>query len=99
MTYERIGTLKSHPGKRDEVIAILLSGTDGLASANCYIYDVSIDLGDPDLLWVREVWEDQASHRASLQLPETKAAIAKAMPLLTGEFTGSEIELIGGLGG
>jgi hypothetical protein len=33
-----------------------------------------------------------------LQLPETKAAIAEAMPMLTGEFSGQNVEIVGGLG-
>ena len=49
------------------------------------------------MIWVREVWADQASHRASLQLEETRAAIGAAMPLLTGEFTGAKIQTVGGI--
>ena len=97
MTYERLGSLRTHPGKRDEVVAILLSGLAGLKAVGCLVYDVSLDLGNDDLIWVREVWADQASHRASLQLPETRAAIAAAMPLLTGEFTGAELRTVGGI--
>lgn len=37
-------------------------------------------------------------HDASLQLPETRAAIGSAMPMLTGEFTGRETAVVGGLG-
>lgn len=53
---------------------------------------------DPDTVWVTEVWESKEKHDASLQLPETKAAIAKAMPMLTGEFTRQELFVVGGLG-
>jgi hypothetical protein len=35
--------------------------------------------------------------RAEL-LPETRAAIAEAMPMLTGEFTRQELTVVGGLG-
>ena len=97
MTYERLGSLRTHPGKREEVVAILLSGLEGLAAVGCIVYDVSLDLGNEDLIWVREVWVDLANHRASLQLPETRAAIGAAMPLLTGEFTGAEIRTVGGV--
>ncbi|GAA0528798.1 hypothetical protein GCM10009533_30080 [Saccharopolyspora spinosporotrichia] len=38
--------------------------------------------------WVTEVWKSKEHHTASLELPEVKEAIGKAMPLLTGEFTG-----------
>jgi quinol monooxygenase YgiN len=41
---------------------------------------------------------DKEHHDASLQLPATKAAIGKAMPMLTGEFTRQELTVVGGLG-
>src|SRR3954453_22191698 len=41
----------------------------------------------PGLIWVFEVWPTKGDHDASLQLPETRAVIAAAMPMLTGEFT------------
>jgi quinol monooxygenase YgiN len=44
------------------------------------------------------VWESKSHHDASLQLPETKAAITQAMPMLTGEFTGLEFTVQGGAG-
>jgi quinol monooxygenase YgiN len=44
------------------------------------------------------VWESAEHHAASLQLPGTRAAIAAAMPLLTGEFTRQETQVAGGLG-
>jgi quinol monooxygenase YgiN len=45
-----------------------------------------------------EVWASRNAHRASLQLPETRQAIAEAMPLLTGEFQSIGLDVIGGLG-
>ena len=53
---------------------------------------------DADRIWVTEVWESAEQHAASLQLPETQAAIAAAMPLLTGDFTRLESQVVGGLG-
>ena len=50
------------------------------------------------MIWVTEIWESAERHEASLQVPETKAAIAKAMPMLTGEFTRQELTVVGGLG-
>ena len=45
-----------------------------------------------------EVWQGKEQHDASLELPATRAAIAVAMPMLTGEFTGQELTVVGGLG-
>ncbi|MFI9256548.1 putative quinol monooxygenase [Streptomyces sp. ISID311] len=99
MPYGYQATLKARPGHRDEVIAILLRGVDGLRAAGCRLYAVGVsDATDPDLIWVNELWEAKEQHDASLLLPETKAAIAEALPLLTGEVTGQELTVVGGLG-
>jgi quinol monooxygenase YgiN len=90
--------MRVKPGHRDEVVATLVSGADGLRDAGCDLYVVGTSDSDKDLIWVNEVWVSKAAHAASLQLPEVKAAIAKAMPLLTGEFTSQELDIAGGLG-
>jgi len=92
------GSMKVKPGHRDEVIAILLRDVEGLRAAGCNAYVVSVVAGDEDTIWVNEVWESDAHHRASLELPETQAAIAEALPLLTGDFAAQETDVRGGLG-
>ncbi len=98
MSYGYTGTMRTRPGHRDEVVAILLSGVDGLGAAGCQLYVVSVADADPDLVWVTEVWDSKEAHDASLQLPATREAISRAMPMLTGEFTGQETTVVGGLG-
>jgi quinol monooxygenase YgiN len=71
---------------------------EGLRAAGCELYLVSVSETDRDVIWVTEVWQSKAHHEASLRLPETEAAIASAMPLLTGEFTRQELTVVGGLG-
>jgi quinol monooxygenase YgiN len=97
MAYGYFGTMRTVPGRRDDVVAILLGGVDGLRDVGCSVYSVSVAADEPDLIWVYEVWDSKESHDASLTLPETKAAIATAMPMLTGEFTGRETTVVGGL--
>jgi quinol monooxygenase YgiN len=96
--YGYIGSMRVRSGQRDAVMEILLSGADGLRAAGCQVYAVGADPGDVDLVWVTEIWDSAGHHDASLQLPETKAAIARAMPMLTGEFTRQELAVAGGLG-
>lgn len=96
--YGYIGSMRTRPGRRDEVVALLLRGLDALPAAGCRSYVVSTCATDDDRIWVSEVWESAEHHAASLQLPETRAAIAAAMPMLTGEFTSQESEVVGGLG-
>jgi quinol monooxygenase YgiN len=96
--YGYFGSMRTRPGERDEVIAHMLKSIDGLPAAGCLSYVVSECADDDDRIWVSEVWESAEHHAASLQLPETRAAIATVMPLLTGEFTRQETRVVGGLG-
>lgn len=98
MSYGYIGSMKAKPGRRDDVISILLSGVDGLRAAGCGSYVVCVPDSDPDMICVFEVWQTKSHHDASLRLPEVKEAISAAMPMLTGEFTSQELTVVGGLG-
>jgi quinol monooxygenase YgiN len=94
--YGLIGRIKAHPGKRDELAAILVPGEGGMPG--CFSYIVAEDPADADALWVTEVWTDQAAHRASLQLDSVKAAIARGRPLIAGFDSRAETKVIGGIG-
>jgi len=98
MAYGYIGSMKTQPGKRDEVIAIMLSGVDGLRAAGCLQYTVGAASTDDVTIWTCEVWGTKEEHDASLRLPETREAIARAMPLIAGDFTRTETDVRGGLG-
>ncbi len=93
-----LATMRTKPGNRDEVVQLLLTDPEALRAHGCRVYAVGVSDSDPDLIWVNEVWDSKEHHQASLQLPETKASIAAAMPMLTGEFTGQELTVPGGLG-
>jgi quinol monooxygenase YgiN len=83
-------------GQRDALIEILMEGT--VAMPGCRSYVIARDLADADGLWVTEVWDDQASHRASLSLPAVQAAISRGKPLIK-EFASHVVtEPIGGHG-
>jgi quinol monooxygenase YgiN len=98
MPYGYIGSMKAQPGKRDEVVAILLAGVDGLKRVGCSQYTVGVATDDDVTIWASEVWESREAHETSLELPETKEAIAKAMPMLTPDFSRVETDVRGGLG-
>ena len=42
------------------------------------------DVKDADAIWITEIWDDASSHKASLQLPAVRDAIAKGRPLIAG---------------
>jgi quinol monooxygenase YgiN len=98
MTYGCIASMKTVPGSRDEVVALLLGAAGGLRAAGCDAYIVGLADDDDVTIWVTEVWRSKEHHDASLELPEARAAIGTAMPLLTGEFTKRELTVAGGLG-
>ncbi|MDB5552195.1 MAG: antibiotic biosynthesis monooxygenase [Rhizobium sp.] len=80
--YGLIGKFRSVPGKRDELIAIMKSGS--VKMPGCLSYVIAKDPADADVLWITEVWTDKDSHAASLKIPEVGETIKKAMPLIAG---------------
>jgi len=94
--YGLIGKMTAVPGQRDALAAILLDGTQ--AMPGCLSYVIARDPADGDALWITEVWDNQASHKASLSLPAVQAAIAKGRPLIAGFSNRVETVPIGGYG-
>lgn len=92
------GSMGTKPGQRDAVVAILLRDVEELKAAGCDLYVVSISDDRPDTIFVTEVWKSAEAHKASLQLPSVRQAIAEAMPMLSGEFEQTTYAVIGGLG-
>jgi quinol monooxygenase YgiN len=91
-----IGKMMAAPGQRDTLIGILLESTT--AMPGCLNYVVAKDVKDENAIWISEVWDSKDSHAASLTLPEVKAAIAKARPLIAGFGDYSTTEPVGGVG-
>ncbi len=77
-----IGKMNAVPGKRDELVAILGSGTG--AMPGCLAYLVAADAKDADAIWITEIWDNKESHAASLALPSVKEAIRQGRPLIAG---------------
>lgn len=94
--YGMIGKMKAKPGMRAELIALLLTGTAGMPG--CLAYIVAEDLGDPDGIWLSEIWDSKASHDASLNLPAVREAIEKGRPMIAGFETSVETRIAGGVG-
>lgn len=91
-----IGKMMAAPGQRDALIAILLESTSKMPG--CLSYVVARDAKDADAIWITEVWDSKDSHAASLTLPEVKAAIAKARPMIAGFGDYFTTEPVGGVG-
>ena len=94
--YGLIGKMKVAPGQREAMMQILLESTTEMPG--CLSYIIAKDSADPDALWVTEVWDSQASHKASLALPVVQQAITRARPLIAGFGERFETEPVGGFG-
>ena len=94
--YGLIGKMTSKPGKRATLLASILQGAENMPG--CLSYIIARDTADENAVWITEVWEDEASHQASLQLPAVREAIAKAMPLIAGIEPGVVTDPVGGVG-
>ena len=80
--YGLIGKMLSAPGQRAALVEILLEGTADMPGCRSYV--IALDPQDGDAVWITEVWESEADHKASLQLPSVQAAIARGRPLIAG---------------
>jgi quinol monooxygenase YgiN len=94
--YGLIGKMTAKPGQRAALQAILLENEGGMPG--CLSYIIAQDPADADALWITEVWDNQASHAASLKLPSVQAAIAKARPLIAGFSDRVLTTPVGGIG-
>lgn len=94
--YGLIGKMTATPGQRDALTAILLENLGTMPG--CLSYIVAHDPADADAVWVTEVWTDEAAHRASLQVPEVKAAILRAMQLMATFADATVTTPVGGVG-
>jgi|SRR5215469_4764056 len=75
-----IGKMTAAPGKRDELIGILVNATSKMPG--CLSYIIAKDASDADAIWITEAWESKTTHDASLSLPKVKESIAKGRPLI-----------------
>jgi quinol monooxygenase YgiN len=97
--YGLIGKMVAFPGKRDELIAILLeSAANGPGMPGCLSYVIANDPADANAIWITEVWDSQSSHKASLSLPSVKQVIAKGRPLIASFGERFVTEPVGGHG-
>jgi quinol monooxygenase YgiN len=93
------GSFKAQPGQGDALAAILLEAAESLrANESCLLYVVSRASDDADAIWVTEAWTDREAHDASLDVPDAKEQIARAMPLIAGIDSRAEFTPLGGKG-
>ena len=94
--YGLIGKMTAQPGRRNELVDVLVAGVAGMPG--CLSYIVANDPSDPNLIWITEAWVNKEAHAASLTLPNVKAAITKGRPLIAGMSIVAETSPAGGHG-
>ncbi len=97
--YGMHGRIVAHPGRADELAAILLEAAAGLeANPGCLLYVVSRSASDPDSIWVTEAWTDRAAHAASLEDEGAQELIGRARPIIASFEDRAELRPEGGKG-
>lgn len=94
--YGLIGKIRTQPGSRDALAALLLNATQAMPGCRSYI--IANDPTDADALWITEVWESAEQHKASLTLPAIQAALATGRPMIAGFGERFETTPLGGHG-
>jgi quinol monooxygenase YgiN len=94
----RYGKAVAHPGHGEELAGILLAAADGMSdSPGCELYLVSAQKGEPDIVWVTELWQSQADLDASVKQIQGSDSVARAMSLVQ-SWEMIELDLLGGKG-
>jgi quinol monooxygenase YgiN len=76
------GRMTALPGRRDELAALLVEGLRaGGADSGLLSYTVNTDFGDPDTVWLTQLWIDKDAHDATTR-SEPVAAVSRRVPPL-----------------
>ena len=94
------GKLVAKEGKGSELAGLLIKASELVSTAKgCHLYMVSVDVLNDDEVWVTEIWESREDHQNSLKIPEVRALISEAMPILEAQQTeGQKLKVLGGHG-
>ncbi len=95
----RYAKLTAKPGHGDALAEHLLEAAGQLESVpGCELYVVNRVPGDPETVWVTEIWRSQADLDASLEQEGARERIAEVMPLLDGRPEVIETAPVAGVG-
>lgn len=79
--YGLITSMTAVPGRRDDLIAILMASVSNMPG--CLSYVVAKDSKDENTIWITEIWDSKESHDASLSLPGVRQAISAGRPMIS----------------
>ena len=76
------GRMTALPGRRDELIAVLLDGfRAGGENSGLLAYTINKAFDDPDAIWLTQLWIDKEAHDATTR-SEPVAAVSRQLPPL-----------------
>ena len=94
----RYAKATAKPGKGEELAEILLAAAESMADdPGCQLYLVGTEAGNPDRIWVTELWRDQAALDASLEAVRGSDDATRAMSLVD-DWELVELDPLGGKG-
>jgi quinol monooxygenase YgiN len=94
----RYGKAVARQGQGEELAQILLAAAAELeADPGCELYLINRQAGEPDVIWVTELWRSQADLDASLERIRGSEGVASAMALVE-DWQMIELDLLGGKG-
>ena len=94
----RYGKATARAGQGDELVALLLAAAENLGGdPGCELYLVNRQVGQPDVIWVTELWRSQAALDASIEKIRGSDDVAAAMALVE-DWEMIELEPLGGKG-
>jgi quinol monooxygenase YgiN len=94
----RYGRAQAWHGRGQELAELLLAAAAELeGDPGCLLYLINRQAGEPDLIWVTELWRSQADLDASLERIRGSESVAAAMALVE-DWEMVELELLGGKG-
>ena len=94
----RYGRVTASKGRGAELAEGLLAAADELRDdPGCELYLINRQAGEPDRIWVTELWRSQADLDASLEKIRGSAEVAAVMELAA-DWEMIELEALGGKG-
>lgn len=94
-----LGKIEARPEQGSVLAERLLQAAALMeAESGCQLYAVCRSDANDDEVWVLELWNDEASHAASLERADVRELIVETMPILDGPPHQTRLTPIGGKG-
>jgi quinol monooxygenase YgiN len=91
--------MEALPGKGSVLAGKLLTVAEGMRAApGCELYVVNLSADEPDIVWVTEVWSDEAASDRALSGDLGEAGIGDVIALLAGPPELVDLTPLGGPG-